>query len=318
MKKKSKLQLFVESAIEDIRGYRRGRAVAGVFDLDAESADWALTTTLGNRDPRPSHIARLRVAMASDESWNFDGDAISFAIDDDWKPRLFEGHHRCEARKLMAGSSFDPLVTITVGSRPRAQETRGDKQKWSPRDHATANGWPARCGELASALLRATIGHSSGVDGTHVNAVGLVCPDGLRYLGEAAHAHSRLSHANVLGGILLAWPSDPVKVREFAELYFSDRFGREHPVGALRQWARDHGKDAGRSSAERVRLVYRSAIAVSLYLRGESRDQLKLDGKALAKIVDNWRALEAELSATLIVPSDWIRKHSTRKNGDDE
>ncbi len=317
MAKKSKLQQFVEASLAAIKGPRKGRPVADVFDLDADSAAWALSTTLGNRDPRQSHIERLRVAMKSDESWNFDGDAISFAIDEHDKPRLFEGHHRCEARALMVGSAFDPLVTITIGSRKAAQETRGDKQKWTPRDHATANGWPARCGEVASSLLRAAVGHFGGTEGTEINAVGSVCPEGLRYLGEAALAHSRLANSNVLGGMLLAWPSNPAKVREFADLYFAGQFGKEHPVGALRQWARDHGKDAGRGSSERIRLVYRAASAVGLYLRGEARDQLKLDGKALTKMVEHWRALEPALGAKLTVPTDWIRDHTTKK-GDAE
>ena len=314
--KKSRLQVFVESALLAIRGPRKGRPVADVFDFDGESAAWALTTSLGNRDPRANHVDRLRVAMGSSETWNFDGDAISFAIDDEGSPRLFEGHHRCEARILVKSSGFDPLVTVTVGSRPRAQDTRGDKQKWTPRDHATASGWPSRCGDITSSLLRATVGHFRSTEHAHINAVGAVCPDGLRRLGELALAHSRLSNSNVLGGILLAWPTNPEMVAEFAELYFAERFGREHPVGALRQWVRDHGKDTGRASAERTRLVYRTASAVNLFLRGETRDQLKVDGKALTKMVEHWRALESELGAKIIQPADWIRDHPSKQQRD--
>ncbi len=310
---KSKLQVFVESALVDIRGPRKGRPVADVFDFDSESAAWALTTTLGNRDPRANHVDRLRVAMGSDETWNFDGDAISFAIDDHGNPRLFEGHHRCEARVLVKNSGFDPLVTVTVGSRPRAQDTRGDKQKWTPRDHATASGWPSRCGDITSAFLRAAVGYVRSIEHTHVNAVGAVCPDGLRILGELALTNSRLSNSNILGGMLLAWPSDPSKVEKFAEMYFAEQFGKEHPVGVLRQWARDHAKDAGRANAERTRLTYRAASAVGLFLRDETRAKLKVDGKTLTKMIGRWSGLESILNTRLVQPADWIRDHPAKQ-----
>ena len=308
MAKKSKLQQFVEAALAEIKGPRKGRPVADVFDLDDDSAVWALSTSWGNRDPRPKHVSRLRVAMTSDETWNFDGDALSWLIDDDGAPRLFEGHHRCEAR-ILSKSGFNPLVTITIGSRPKAQETRGDKQKWAPRDHSTARGYPAKSGELTAALIRAITSVHGEIRGRHVDAVAAVCADGLRYLGEKMSTHARLSHSNAIGGMLLAWPSDPVRVQEFADIYFSEQFGKEHPAGLLRQWTRDHGKLAGLSIAHRIKLLYRAATSVGLFCRGINRKALVIDGPAVAKMTRLWQPLAEDLGVEIADPVKWLRDH---------
>lgn len=314
---KSKLQAQVEEMMRRVRGERNGRPMADVFDLDRPSAEWALSTSIGNRTERPKHVSRLRVAMAGDDTWNFDGDALSWAIDEDGNPRLFEGHHRCEAR-ILAGD-FDPLVTITVGSRLIAQETRGDKQKWSPRDYSTARGLPPRCGEIASALLRATIGHSGEVKGHQVQSVDDFCEDGFRLLGRLAGSNARLSHSNVLAGILIAWPSSPAAVEEFATMYFAGTHGTEHPVGLLRQYAATHGSRAGLGTAYRVKLAWRSACAVALFLNREHRKQLKIESAALSRMLAKWAPLARSLDAELIDVAAYLRAHrETDGKGADE
>lgn len=314
---KSKLQALVEEMMRRIRGERKGRPMADVFDLDKPSAEWALSTSMGNRTERPKHVSRLRVAMSGDDTWNFDGDALSWAIDEDGNPRLFEGHHRCEAR-ILAGD-FDPLVTITVGSRLIAQETRGDKQKWSPRDYSTARGLPPRCGEIASALLRATINHSNEVKGHHVQAVDDFCEDGFRLLGQLAGSHARLSHANVLAGILIAWPSNPAAVEEFATMYFAGTHGTEHPVGLLRQYATTNSSRTNLGPSYRVKFAWRAASAVSLYLRGEHRKQLKIEGSEVSRMLAKWAPLASSLDAELIDVAAYLRTHreADGKNSDE-
>jgi hypothetical protein len=313
MKAKSKLQKLVEEMMRKVREERNGRPMADVFDLDSDSAEWALSTSLGNRNHRPKHVSRLRVAMSSPELWNYDGDACSFATDETGAPRLFEGHHRCEARTL-SKVDFNPLITVTVGSSPLAQETRGDKQKWTPRDYSTARGLPPRCGEIASALIRATVKHSGEVKGHHIEAVADVCEHGLRLLGELANAHARLAHSNILAGILIAWPSDPVRVEEFAQLYFSGQFGKEHPVGLLRQWAIENSRRAGLGGHHRVRMAYRATSAVSLFLKGESRKQLKVDGEVVARMLDEWTDLAVLLGVDSLDPVEYLREHREGAN----
>lgn len=300
---KSKLQLLAEEA------HKHGQPCAYVIDFDCDSAEWALSTSEGNRVENDGDIESIAADETSGTSV-FDGNSVSFERHEHGQS-LFDGHHRCYAR-LRANPTKPVLVTVTFNSPPGAQRQRARGRGWNFRSWVQRAGISAAQTPIVSAIHRAISGHVDGrLDDTHILSARAVCADGIDAVTNHARQHERLAIAPVLAGIAMAWKLYPAEAREFLGYYISGGRPLRCPANTLRDQVLKLGKAANQRSDERVKLTWTAITAVSMFHDNGEYSIIRVSAPRVEPVLAAWQSIRG-IDARHVDVSKWMRSHQKK------
>jgi hypothetical protein len=302
-KKKSKLQLIAEAA------HAHGKPCAETMEFDKPSAEWALSTSLGNRVETESDIDRIAQAENRGEHI-FDGNPLSFERGE-FGQHLFDGHHRCKAR-LRALDSANVTVVVTFNSPPGSQRIRVSGRAWNLKAWTDREGLNAAQSPIISAIHRAVAGHVSGkLDDTHIRAARAVCAEGIDAAAEYSKKHDRLSLAPVLAGVAMAWKLYPESAKAFLAHYIQGGRPLRCPAYTLREQVLRLGRVANQQTDERVKLTWATITAVAMFDAHEEVSIIRPGAPRVEPVLAAWKSIRGGYHVDV---AEWMKKHQKKRH----
>lgn len=301
--KKSKLQQLAE--IE----HAKGGFSAHVIDFDQESAEWALSTSEGNRDEGEADIDAQADAMDNDKHI-FDGNTLSFERKADGQ-HLFDGHHRCKAR-IRAKTTKPIMVAVTFNSPPGSQRIRVSGRRWTPADWARRLGFTRAHASVVTAIHCAVGGSPIGpTRDMEIIAAMELGGDSINAVVEQMKKHDRLCIAPVAAGIAMAWLKYPKASAEFLAYYLDGGRPKGCPAFAMREHVHLHGRVASQQSDERVKLTWSTISAIVAFANGKELTIIRPSAPSVEPVLDAWSSLRGGNRADV---AEWMKAHQKKRH----